>query len=71
MAPSPYAFFTNAQSRFEIVVLDIPLGYLHLSISVVPEAAHEASRGPLKGAVTVKNALTDCRSRIPETEMDL
>ena len=53
------AFSTNAQSRFASVVVDGVLGPPRLAqytwrcpcISVVPEAIHEASRGPLKGAM--------------------
>ena len=54
------AFSTNAQSRFASVVVDGVLGPLRLArhtlrcpcISVVPEATHEASRGPEKGAMS-------------------
>ena len=59
------AFSTNAQSRFASVVVDGVLGLPRLArhtcrcpcISVVPEATHEASRGPEKGAVSAPKAL--------------
>ena len=59
------AFSTNAQSRFASVVLDGVLRPPRLSwhtlrcpcFSVVPEATNEASRGPLKGAVSAQKAL--------------
>ena len=43
------ALITNAQSRFASVVFD--------GISVVPETTHEASWGPLKGAMSAQKAL--------------
>ena len=59
------AFSTNALSRFASVVVDGVLGPPRLArhtlrcpcISVVPEATHEASRGPEKGAVSAQKAL--------------
>ena len=69
---SKSVFSTNAQSRFASVVVDGVLGPPRLTrhtwqcpcISVVPEATHEASRGPEKGAVSAQKAL-----RGSETEM--
>ena len=57
--------FNNAQSRFASAVFDDVLGPPLLAwhtrrcpfFSVVPEATHEASRGPLKGAVSAQKAL--------------
>ena len=59
------AFSTNAHSRFASVVVDCVLGPPRLvrhtwrcpCISVFSEATHEASRGPLKGAVSAQKAL--------------
>ena len=58
-------FSTNAKSRFASVVVDGVLGPLRLArqtcrcpcISVVLEATHEASWGPLKGSVSAQKAL--------------
>ena len=58
-------FSTNAQSRSVSVVVDGALVPPRLArhtlrcplISVVPEATHEASRGPFKGAVSAQNAI--------------
>ena len=58
-------FSTNALSRFASVVLDGAPGPPRLMrhilrypcISVVPEATHKASQGPLKGAVSAEKAL--------------
>ena len=57
-------FLVNTQLRFASVVLDSVLGpqrlvghtWLCACISVAPEATHEASRGPLKGAVSARKA---------------
>ena len=74
------AFSTNAQSRFASVVVDGVLGPPRLArhtwrcpcISVVPEATHEASRGPEKGAVSAQKALrgseTETRELLGGTE---
>ena len=74
------AFPTNAQSRFASVVLYGVLGPPRLAhhaswcpcISVVPEATHEASRGPLKGAVSAQKAVegseTETRELLGGTE---
>ena len=69
-----------AQSRFASVVVDSVLGPPRLAlhtywcpcISVVPEATHEASRGPEKGAVSAQKALrgseTETRELLGGTE---
>ena len=62
-------FSTNAQSRFASVVDDGVLGPLRLlchtwrcpCISVVPEATHEASRGPEKGTVSAQKGFKRVR----------
>ena len=73
-------FLSNAQSRFASVVVDGVLGPPRLAlhtcrcpcISVVPEATHEASRGPEKGAVSAQKALrgseTETRELLGGTE---
>ena len=74
------AFSTNAKSRFASVVVDSVRGHPCLarqtwrcpSISVVPEATHEARRGPEKGAVSAQKALrgseTETRELLGGTE---
>ena len=74
------AFSTNAQPRFASVVVDSVLGPPRLArhtyrcpcISVVPEATHEASRRPEKGAVTAQKVLrgseTETRELLGGTE---
>ena len=76
------AFSTNAQSRFASVVVGGVLGPPRLArhtyqcpcISVVPEATHEASQGPEKGAVSAQKALqgfeTETRASLGGTEMN-
>ena len=49
------AFSTNAQSRFGSVVVDGVLEPPH-RLALVPEATHEGSRKPLKGAVSAQKA---------------
>ena len=73
-------FNKNAQSRFASVVVDSVLApprvalhtWLCPCISVVPEATHEASRGPEKGAVSAQKALrgseTETRELLGGTE---
>ena len=70
LAPSMFgttrtsAFSTNTQWKFVSVVLDAVLGPPHLAwhtwwcpwLSVVPEATHEESWGPLKGAVSAQKS---------------
>ena len=60
------AFSTNAHSRFASIVLDTVKGPPHLVQHInkvlespVPEATHDASQGPLKGAVSAQKALRD------------
>ena len=74
------AFSTNTQSRFASCVFDGVLGTPRVAqhtwrcpcISVVPEATHEASRGPEKGAVSAQKALrgseTETRELLGGTE---
>ena len=74
------AFSTNTQSRLASIVVDGVLGPLRLTrhtwwcccISVVPEATHEASRGPEKGTVSAQKALqgseTETRELLGGTE---
>ena len=74
------AFSTKAQSRFAIVVLNGVLGPLRLAqhtrrcpcVSVVLEATHEVSQGPLMGAVSAQKALqgseTETRELLGGTE---
>ena len=69
-----------SMTRFASVVVDGVLGPLRLArhtwrcpcISVVPEATHEASRGPEKGAVSAQKALrgseTETRELLGGTE---
>ena len=74
------AISTNALSRFASVVVDCVLGPPRLAqhtcwcpcISVVPDATHEASRGPEKDAVSAQKALqwseTETRELLGGTE---
>ena len=60
-----WGFLQTQQSRFASILLDGVLGPTHLArhtwqrycISLVPESTHEASWGPLKGAVSAQKAL--------------
>ena len=71
--------FQQTQSRFASVVVDGALGPPRLAqhtgqcpfFSVVPEAMHEESQGPLKGTVSAQKALqgfeTETRELLGET----
>ena len=74
------ALSSNALSRFASVVVDGVLGLPRLArhtgrypcIAVVPEATHEASRGPERGAMSAQKALrgseTETRELLGGTE---